>query len=1089
VGVLIAMVCGSWPFLLAQDQPAGDTPRKAETLPLQPERSIEFTTREGTWLSLDVSPDGRTIVFELVGDLYTLPVEGGAARPIASGMPFDSQPRFSPDGKRLVFLSDRDGSENVWIASADGSDPKKLSKDEASSFASPAWSADGTYVIASRQATGANTYELWMYHVMGGAGVQITKASPKPETPRNQRINAMGAVASPDGRYLYYARRVGGFQYNATFPLWQIARRDTVTGDEDVLTQSPGSAVRPALSPDGSLLAYVTRHETESELRVRDLRTGEDRRVRYPVQRDDQESGFSRDLYPGYAFLPGGEEIVTTWEGRIQRVNIASGASREVPFSAEVTQQIGPGLGVPYRVDEGPVRARVIHDATQSPDGTRLAFSSLTHLYVMDLPGGAPRRLTTAETGEFQPAWSADGQWIAYVSWSAAGGHLWKVRADGSTPPQQLTRVAAFYSDPAWSPDGSRIVALRGSQYMRDQAPEEFGGPDVPRDLVWLPAQGGDATLIAPSRGLGKPHFTQETDRIYVYGVGFLPADGGQGLVSLRFDGTDRREHVKIVGKGIYANEEPVGADDARISPDGTWALALVQNQLHLVAVPQVGGSAPKVNVSSPSVAVRRLTEVGADYFAWADGGRTITWAVGATFFRVPLDRVDFETPPAAEKPAEGTETTPAARKPLPAESFTAVVELPRSTPRGSVVLRGARLVTMNGDEVIDSGDLVVTDNRIAAIGRRGRVAVPAGAQIIDVRGMTIVPGFVDTHAHWFELRKGVLDVQNPSFLANLAYGVTAGLDVQTLTNDTFAYQDLVDAGLLPGPRAYSTGPGVFSNNDFKTLEEARGVLAKYKEHYRTHNLKSYIVGNRKQRQFVVQAAKELGLMPTTEGGLDLKLDLTHAIDGFWGNEHSLPIVPLFKDVVEMYGKSGIGYTPTLLVNYGGPFGENHFYTTTEVHDDPKLSRFLPHVLVDQKTRRRQWFRKDEYAYPRTAASAAAILRAGGRIGVGSHGQLQGLGYHWEMWALASGGLTPMEVLRAATLHGAALIGIAQDIGSLEAGKLADLIVLSKNPLVDITNTNTVRYVMKNGELFDGETLDEIWPEKKPLGPTWWTRK
>jgi hypothetical protein len=368
-------------------------------------------------------------------------------------------------------------------------------------------------------------------------------------------------------------------------------------------------------------------------------------------------------------------------------------------------------------------------------------------------------------------------------------------------------------------------------------------------------------------------------------------------------------------------------------------------------------------------------------------------------------------------------------------------------------------------------------------------VTVPAGAQVIDVRGTTIVPGFVDTHAHWFELRKGVLDLQNPSFLANLAYGVTAGLDVQTLTNDTFAYQDLVDAGLLPGPRAYSTGPGIFSNNDFKTLEEAKGVLAKYKEHYRTRNLKSYIVGTRKQRQFVVQAAKELGLMPTTEGGLDLKLDLTHAIDGFWGNEHSLPIVPLFKDVVEMYGKSGIGYTPTLLVNYGGPFGENFFYTTTEVHDDPKLSRFLPHVLVDQKTRRRQWFRKDEYAYPKTAASAAAILRAGGRIGVGSHGQLQGLGYHWEMWALASGGLTPMEVLRAATLHGAELIGIAQDIGSLEAGKLADLVVLSKNPLADIASTNSVRYVMKNGELFDGETLDQVWPEKKPLGPTWWTRK
>jgi len=404
------------------------------------------------------------------------------------------------------------------------------------------------------------------------------------------------------------------------------------------------------------------------------------------------------------------------------------------------------------------------------------------------------------------------------------------------------------------------------------------------------------------------------------------------------------------------------------------------------------------------------------------------------------------------------------------------------------VALRGARLITMKGDEVIERGDIVVTDNRIVAIGASGSVEVPAGARVIDVTGTTIVPGFVDTHAHWFELRKGVLDAENPSFLANLAYGVTAGLDVQTMTNDMFAYQDMVDAGMLLGPRAYSTGPGVFSNNDFKTLEDAKGVLSKYREHYRTRNLKSYLAGNRRQRQFVVQASKELGLMPTTEGGLDLKLDLTHAIDGFWGNEHSLPIVPVFRDVVEVFAKSGIGYTPTLLVNYGGPFAENDFYTTTEVHDDPKLSRFLPHTLIDRKTRRLQWFRKDEYAYPRTAMSALKIAREGGRVGIGSHGQLQGLGYHWEMWALATGGFTPMEVLRAATLRGAEMIGFAQDLGSLEPGKLADLVVLDKNPLVDIRNTNSVHYVMKNGQLFEGETLTEVWPSQKALPRRWWQR-
>jgi len=301
-----------------------------------------------------------------------------------------------------------------------------------------------------------------------------------------------------------------------------------------------------------------------------------------------------------------------------------------------------------------------------------------------------------------------------------------------------------------------------------------------------------------------------------------------------------------------------------------------------------------------------------------------------------------------------------------------------------------------------------------------------------------------------------------------------------------FAYQDLVDVGEIIGPRAYSTGPGIFSDNNFQSLEEAKGVLSRYKEHYRARNLKSYIVCNRKQRHWVVQAAHELEMMRTTEGGLDLKMDLTHVLDGFSGNEHALPIVPLYDDVVELVAQSGIGYTPTLLVTYGGPFGENFFYTSENVHDDAKLNRFTPHEVIDAKSLRVQWFHEQEYAHPAVAAQAAKVVRAGGRVGVGAHGQLQGLGYHWEMWALASGGLTPLETLRAATLHGAEIIGLADDLGSIETGKLADLVLLASNPLENIRNTNTVSLVMKNGELFQADDLSQTWPEEKQLDPLWW---
>jgi len=1074
----------------AQDKDdAGD-----KGLPLEPERTLEFTTEEATWLSLDVDPDGRIIVFELLGDLYTLPIEGGEAHVLTSGMAFDSQPSYSPDGDWIAFLSDRDGSENLWICRNDGSDCRKLSDDpNGSEFASPTWTPDGQYVVVSRSTWGLRTYELWMYHVKGGAGVQITKAKATPETPSPARHNAIGARVSQDGRYIYYATKRGGFQYNASFPLWQIARRDLVSGQEDIITRELGSGIRPVISPDGRKLIYGTRHDAQTGLRIRDLQTGEDEWLKYPVQRDDQESRFTRDLLPGYAFMPDGKEIVLTYGGRIHRINIKSGDDRVIPFRARVVQQLGPKLHFAKRVEEGPVRARLIQDPAVSPDGSQLAFSALTHLYVMDLPDGKPRRVTSDdEAREFQPTWSPDGLSLAYVTWSTDGGDVWRVKSDGGTP-KKVTRTSAFYSDPAWSPDGARIVALRAPAHERMNLQFDFGQPSG-MDLVWIKANGGDANLIIPARGIGKPHFTGEKDRIYLYlSGGPFSDDGPNGLVSMRFDGTDRREHLKVTGPGLFNAEKPVPASDIRISPDGRWALTHVGNQLYVTAVPLAGDEPPVVNVGSPSLPLAQLTKVGADYFGWAEGGATITWAVGSTLFRQPFDTVSFAKPKKAEKNGEAADGADKAQggeqkePPDQVEEIEVALDFPRDVPKGTIVLRGATVITMRGDEILRNADIVVTDDRIAGIGSSGSLPLPEGAEVFDVSGKTIVPGFIDTHAHWFEIRRGVMDVENWSFLANLAYGVTAGLDVQTSTNDMFAYQDLVDTGEILGPRAYSTGPGIFSNNNFQSLDEVKSVLERYKKYYRTGNLKSYIVGNRKQRQWMVQASKELEMMPTTEGGLDLKLDLTHVLDGFAGNEHSLPIVPLYQDVVELVARSGIGYTPTLLVNYGGPFAENHYYTTEEVHDDAKLRRFMPHSVVDSKTRRVAWFREDEYAYPKTAAQAARIAREGGHIGVGGHGQLQGLGYHWELWALASGGMKPMEALRAATLGGAEIIGYEQDLGSLEKGKLADLVILDKDPRSDIRNTNSIRYVMKNGELFEGDTLDQIWPENRPLQAlSWW---
>jgi Tol biopolymer transport system component len=1075
---------------------------KSDSLPLKPTRRIAFSTNEATWLSLDVSPDGRTIVFELLGDLYTLPIGGGKARRITSGLAFDSQPRWSPDGKRIVFVSDRDGNENVWTCAADGSLLKQVSRAKSGVYASPVWTPDGKYVVASRQedALGAS-FQLWLYHTEGGTGVSLTKpdSGQRAVGSGNRRVmDALGAAFGADPRYIWFARHRGGFGYDLTFPQWQLATFDRETGKIVVQSDNYGSSMRPILSRDGKWLIYATRHDAETGLRLRDLGTGSERWLAWPVQRDDQESAWTRDLMPGSAFLPDNSALITSYAGKIWRVGIPDGRATEIPFQADVEQEAGPLVKFAFRVDTGDVLVHQVRNPSPSPDGKRVAFSALDRLYVMDWPKGQPKRLTSDSVHEQVPAWSPDGKWIAYVSWTQDGGAVWRVRADGKGKPERLTSGPGFYDNPTWTPDGQRIVVLRMPLDIRLREREAAGF-----ELAWVPAAGGALTRIAFVNPGGRPHFSRDPSRVYIY-------DPRDGLVSMRMDGTDRRVHVKVTGfKRASDGAEPDPADEIIVSPDGDRAAAQVGNRVWLVTLPKLGAQVPTLSVTMPNDApfpVKRLTRIGGDFVGWSQDGGFIQWAIGRSLFRYDpvvgdsLDRLKVSADSARADSLERAQAKGAAPDSaakaridsiakLPgyeAERVDVTIRVPRDVPRGTLVLRGARIVSMKGDEVIENGEIVVRDNRIVSVGAAGSGAAPAGAQVIDVSGKTIIPGLVDIHSHMWPTW-GIHQTQVWKYLVNLAYGVTTTRDPQTSTTDILTYEDQVETGELIGPRIYSTGPGVFWNENFQSLDEAKDALRRYSEFYHTYTIKQYMTGNRKQRQWVIMAAKELGLMPTTEGGLDFKMNLTEMLDGYPGHEHSYPIMPLFKDAVELAARSGITYTPTLLVNYGGPFAENYFYEHFDIHENAKVRRFFPHEEIDVRAERRPWFRKNQYVFDRIAKGAAAILRAGGRVGLGGHSQMEGLGVHWELQALASGGLTPHEVLRIGTINGAEAIGFGQDLGSLEPGKLADLVVLDRNPLEDIKNTEAIRYVLKNGRLYEGDTLNEVYPRKRELPKMRWT--
>ena len=1084
-------------FLLAQED---DDSEKA--LSLKATRSLEVRTDEGTWMSLDVHPNGNKIIFDLLGDIYELPMEGGKAVRVTKGIAFDSQPKYSPDGNSILFLSDRSGGNNVWILNRKEKDTIQLTEGNTSKIQSADWSPDGNYIAVSK---GTRNFKLHLYHKDGGGGTQLIS---EPE-----RLKISEPSFSSDGRFIWFSQRMGAWQYNARFPQYQIATYDREDGKKEVMTSRYGSAFSPTLSSDGKWLVYGSRFNDKTGLIKRNLITQDEDWLAYPVQRDEQESIAPLGVLPAMSFTPNNQEVIASYGGKIYRIPIDGGDAINIPFEVDEKIVLGPQLKFDYLVDDSPTfSVNQIRDTQISPDGSMAVFTALNKLYIMNFEDEKPKRLTNFSSTEAMPSWHPNGKEIIFVTWDdKEGGSVYSLRIDKKSKPKRLTEETGVYTHPIWSHD-NRVIVFKGSaqQFKDSDGPRSF---QQKSSLVWINTKyPGKTNLIVKAAGLSNPHFAQGDNRIYL--------NSSEGLVSVKWDGTDLKKHLSVDGITVYGSSyeknhllsdtpnapkrEPSKASVIIRAPKGEYALAQINNDIYVVTVPVIGEKGVKINVNEPKKAnfpSRKLTKFGGQFPSWNSNGDVVYWTLGKTLFKydIPVAKA-FENKQKKEIKLKEKEkdsiNNDTSKKDIIEENETKdyqalereiIVKIRRAIPKGDLAFTNATLITMKGKEVISNGTILIKNNRILKIGKSENIVLPEGVKIIDVKGKFILPGFVDTHSHmwpsWGLHKKHVW-----VYSANLAYGVTTTRDPQTATTDVLTYADMVEAGIISGPRIYSTGPGVgYWGYNIKSLDHARDVLMQYSKYYNTKTIKMYLTGNRQHRQWIIQAAKEQKLMPTTEGGLDFKLNITQILDGYPGHEHSFPIYPLYGDFVDFVSKSKTAYTPTLLVSYGGPWAENFYYATENVQGDAKINRFTPKSELDSKSRRRNagWFMKEEHVFEDHAKFVKDLVEAGGIAGVGSHGQLQGLGYHWELWSMHSGGISNHDMLKVATILGSEALGLSKDLGSIEEGKLADLIILDKNPLENIRNTNTVNLVIKNGFVYDAETLNMIYPVMKKQDYPW----